>query len=145
MPLNSLSVGRDCTVQVFDPNAGGVVTLKNITAFEAKPTTIQLKSKGLNGIVIHATEPDGWSGSFMIDRNGANVDRLFALLEANYYNGINIQSQTITETIQEADGTISQYQFIGVALTYSEAGQWTNGKQVSQKIDWNASQRILKA
>src|ERR1017187_6489503 len=116
MPLNSLSVGRDTTVQVFDLNAGGIVTLKNITAFEAKPTTIQLKSKGLNGIVVHPTEPDGWSGSFMIDRNGANVDRLFALLEQNYYAGINILSQTITQTIQESDQSISQYQFIGVAL-----------------------------
>lgn len=143
MPLNNLSVGRDCTVNLFDPNAGGVVTINNVTQFEAKPTTIQLKSKGLNGIVIHATEPDGWTGSFMVDRNGANVDRLFALLEQNYYAGINIVSQTITQTIQEADTSLSQYRFIGVALVYSEAGVWVNGKQVSQKIDWSASQRIL--
>lgn len=143
MPLNSLSVGRDCTVNVFDPTANGVVTIKNVTQFEAKPTNIQLKSKSLNGVVINATEPDGWAGSFMIDRVSANVDRLFALLETNYYAGINIQPQTITQTIQEADGTISQYRFIGVALNYSESGQWTNGKQVSQKIDWAASKRVL--
>lgn len=145
MPLNSLSVGRDTTVNLFDPNAGGVVTIKNITQFEAKPVNISLKSKGMNGIVIQATEPDGWTGSFAIDRYGANVDRLFALLENNYYSGLNIQSQTITQTIQEADGTISQYRYIGVALVYTEAGQWANGKQVSQKVDWHASKRVLVA
>ena len=143
MPLNQMSVGRDVTVQVFDPNAGGVVSIKNITMFDAKPSTIQIKSKGIDGIVRHATEPDGWSGSFDVDRYGPNVDRLFALLESNYYAGVNIQSQTITQTIQEADGSVSQYRFTGVALVYSDAGSWSNGKQVTQKITWNASQRIL--
>lgn len=145
MPLNSLSVGRDCTVNVFDPNAGGIVTIANITQFDAKPVVVQLKSKGLNGIVVHAVEPDGWAGSLMVDRNGPNIDRWFALLEANYYAGINIQSQTITQTMQEASGLISQYRFIGVAFTYSDAGVWVNGKQVSQSLNWNASQRILVA
>ena len=141
MPLSSLSVGRDTTLQIYDPNAGGIVTLTKITEFESKPDTVKLKSKGLDGIVIHAVEPDGWSGTITVDRMDPNVDRLFGLLESNYYAGINIQNQTITQTVKEADGTYTQYIYAGVALNLDDAGMWSNGKQVTQKLSWCSSKR----
>jgi hypothetical protein len=142
MPISRLNVGRDNTIDLFDPNTGGIVSFGVITSFDAKQDTTDLKSKGMDGITRHGTEYDGWSGSIGIDRANANVDAFFAALEAAYFSGQNINSQTITQTIQEANGGVSQYRYIGVALKLDDAGNWQNGKFLGQKISWRASRRI---
>ncbi len=142
MPISGLSVGRDVTLDVFDPNTGGIVSFAVITSFDTKQDTTDLKAKGLDGTVRHGTEYDGWSGSIMLDRQNAIADAFFAFLEAMYYSGQNIQAQSITQTIQEADGSVTQWSFIGLALKLDDAGNWQNGKFVSQKISWRASRRL---
>ena len=142
MPLSRLSVGRDCTIDLTDPNTGGIVSLAVVTSFDAKMDGTQLKSKALDGVVRHATEYDGWSGSINLDRKNPNLDAFFAVLEGLYYSGQNVAPQTITQTVQESDGSISQYRYTGVALDYQDAGNWQNGKFVAQKLSWRASRRI---
>ena len=61
MPLNSLSVGRDTTIVLNDPNSGGVPNILYVTTFDTKQDNTRLKSKGLDGTVRHAVEPEGWS------------------------------------------------------------------------------------
>lgn len=141
MPLNNLSVGRDCTIDVFDPQSGGVVALPIVTSFDAKEDHIKLKSNALNGQLQHAVQPDGWSGKIMMDRAGPQVDILFSILETAYYSGQNVRPQIITQTIKENDGTITQWRFSGVALAYDDAGNWSNGKFISQSISWAATTR----
>lgn len=142
MPLNNLSVGRDTTIVLNDPNSGGVPNILYVTSYEAKQDHIKLKSSALDGVVRHGVIPDGWSGRIMLDRGNQNVDRLFGVLENAYYNGINILAQTITQTIDEADGTITQWQYQGCAISYDEPGAWQNGKFISQTVGWCASKRI---
>lgn len=142
MPLNGLSSGRDTTIVLSDPNSGGVPAIAYVTTFDTKQDHTKLKSKGLDGTVRHAVEPEGWSGKIALDRGNNNVDDLFSILEAAYYNGANVLPQTITQTTQEADGTISQWQYTGCAIAYDEAGSWQNGKFISQSVSWCASKRI---
>jgi hypothetical protein len=141
MPLNSLSVGRDTTIVLNDPNSGGVPNILYVTAFDARPDHSKLKSNGLDGTVRHAVEPQGWSGKIMLDRGNQNLDILFDILETAYYSGTNIVAQTITQTIQEADGTVTQWQYLGCAISYDEHGSWQNGKFISQSIGWCSSKR----
>ncbi|MGH6821936.1 MAG: hypothetical protein ACREC4_00340 [Methylocella sp.] len=141
MPLNNFSVGRDCTIDVFDPQSGGVIALAIVTSFDAKQDQTRLKSKGLDGLLRHGVEPDGWSGKITLERRGQQVDALFQILENAYYLGQNVQAQTITQTIQENDGSITQWRYSGVALSYDDAGMWSNGKFISQTIGWFATKR----
>jgi len=141
MPLNSINVGRDTTIVMNDPTSGGVPAIAYVTSFDTKQDHTRLKSKGLDGTVRNAVEPEGWSGKIMLDRANPNLDRLFAILENAYYAGLNVQPQTITQTIQESDGTISQWQFVGCAIAYDEAGSWSNGKFISQSVSWCAAKR----
>jgi hypothetical protein len=143
MPLNSLSVGRDTTIVLNDPNSGGVPAVAHVTSFDTKQDHTKLKSKGLDGVVRHAVEPDGWSGKIALDRANPNLDKLFAILETAYYAGTNVLPQTITQTIQEDDGTVTQWQYTGCAIGYDEAGAWQNGKFISQSVSWCASKRTL--
>jgi hypothetical protein len=142
MPLNSINVGRDTTIVISDPTSGGNPAIAYVLSFDTKQDHTRLKSKGLDGTVRNAVEPEGWSGKIMLDRANQNLDVLFTILENAYYSGTNILPQTITQTIQESDGTISQWQFVGCAISYDEAGDWQNGKFISQSIGWCAAKRI---
>lgn len=143
MPVNNFSTGRDVTLVVSTPT--GPMDLTGITNFTKKQMNTKLKSKGLDGIPRHGTIPDGWGGSLRFDRLSPNLDRFFALQEAGYYAGQNLQSGTILETISEADGSLSQYRYVGVVVTFDDAGDASADKKVEQTVSWEAETRLLVA
>lgn len=142
MPIGRLSVGRDNQIDIFFPILGGSAPISVITKFDAKPETTELKSKGMDGIVRHGVEPDGWQISIELDRANDTLDTLFALIEDAYYRGVNIDNATVIQTVQEADGSVSQYRYTDVAFKFDDAGSWSNGKHVSQKLTGRGSRRI---
>jgi len=139
MPVNGFSVGRDVTLTIVGPS--GPLNFSLITGFTAKPEQSEKKVKGLDGITRHARFPDGWTGSFDIERQDSTVDDYFAALEANYYAGINEQPCTITETISEVSGAVTQFRFLNVLLKLDDAGDWSGDNTVKQKLSFMASQR----
>jgi hypothetical protein len=140
MPLNGFTIGRDLSVNIQTPN--GALPLSLITKFTAKPDITDVKVKGLDGRTRHLTFPDGWSGSFEVERQDSTLDDFFASQEANYYAGFDLTGSTITETITEASGVVSQYQFVGVIFKLDDAGDWEGDKTVKQKLSFVAEQRI---
>ncbi len=143
MPVNSFTVGRDLTLTIVTTT--GPLNLSLITSFKSKQDTTDQKIKGLDGVTRHVIFPDGWSGSFMLDRQNQIVDEYFAQLEANYYSGINNLPSTITETITEVDGSLSQYQYLQVLLRLDDAGEFRGDQTVKQSISFLASQRVQVA
>lgn len=140
MPVNGFTIGRDVAVDINMPQ--GPVRFSNVTGFEAKPMQSGIESKGLDGTDRFGTIPGGWQGSIDIDRANANVDIVFDQLEVLYYSGQNVPAGSITETITEPDGSITQWRYIGVAWTYEEHGSFQGDQKVSQKASWKASRRI---
>jgi hypothetical protein len=140
MPINGFSAGRDIAVNIQTPT--GPLELSLVTKFTSKPENTDVKVKGMDGRTRNLRFPNGWSGSFEIERQDSTVDDYFALDEASYYAGVNIQSSTITETITDPDGSVSQYQFVGVMFKLDDAGSWEGDKTVKQKISFVAEQRI---
>ena len=140
MPQNSFSVGRDVSLSVTGPS--GPIVMSLVTAFEAKPDIIDKKVKGLDGITRHVRFPDGWQGHFEIERQDATLDDYWATLEANYYAGLNELPVTITETITEVSGAISQYMFQQVLLKLVEAGSWKGDETVKQRVEFVAARRV---
>ena len=139
MPLNTFSTGRDVTLTVVTPS--GPISFNLITGFHSSPVTGQVKVKGIDGITRHALFPDGWTGGFDIERSDSTVDDYFAQLEDNYYQGQNIGSSTITETITEPNGAVTQYRYLQVLLQLDDAGSWMGDQTVKQKISFMASRR----
>lgn len=143
MPVNGYSVGRDIALDMIGPN--GPVTFNKITSFKAKQDTSDVRVKRLDGITDHLIFPDGWSGSFEIERQDSGVDDLFAQLEAGFYAGLNQISYRLTETITEVAGNVSQYRYEGVILKYDDAGDWKGDSSVKQSVSFMASRRIKVA
>lgn len=136
-----MSLGKDVSADVILPN-GQHLNLGNITGFDAKPISKDLSSSGIDGTPRFAVVPEGWQISFDVDRAGPNVDNWWAAHEASYYSGNVIQNVTILETIDEPDGSISQWRFIGCALKLDDAGNYKSDQFVKMKVSGKASFRV---
>ena len=144
MPISTgqgtLNIGKDVKVDLVLSN-GQHLILAAITSFDAKPKIVNLDSKGLDGINRHGKLPGGWSLRMEYDRSDRSVDDWWADLEAAYYAGVTINSATVMETIQEADGSISQWRYEGVALGLDDPGTWRSDQFVKGHLSGEASFR----
>lgn len=140
MPQNGLSVGKDQVLDVVTPS--GPLRLGLLTNFTKQQDTTEQRIKGKDGISRHLRFFDGWSGTFEIERQDSLVENYFVQLEANYYAGLSEGPVTITETITEPDGSLSQYRYVGVVLKLSNAGGWSGDATVKQSLSWMASRCV---
>jgi hypothetical protein len=137
MPVNGFSVGKDVSFTVT--TATGNLSVVGLTSFSAKPMFTDIKSKRLDGMTYFGEIPDGWNGTFKLDRTSPAVDTFFAALEAAYYAGTNTPAGTIQEVILEADGTTTTWQYTGVVLKLEDSGDWKGGARVEQTFAFNAT------
>lgn len=140
MPVNGFTVGRDVSVAVQCPS--GPLILNLITKFSRKPDNTVRKIKGLDGITRPLIFPDGWSGSVEIERQDSTADDFIAAWEAGYYAGADRAPSTITETITEASGAVTQWQYVGVFFQMETAGEAAGDESMKIVMTWMAEQRI---
>lgn len=140
MPVNGFTVGRDVTLTIV--TSSGVLNLSLITGFQSKQEIVEEKIKGLDGVTRYLRFFDAWSGTFSFDRQDSTLDDYFSQLEANYYAGLSEQPTSITETILEVSGAVSQYRYVGVLLKYDDAGEYRGDQSVKQSLSFTASRRI---
>lgn len=140
MPQNGYSIGRDITLNVV--TATGVLPLSGITSFKSKQETTDEKVKQIDGVVDNLRFFEGWTGTFMVERKDATLDQYFCQIEADYYSGIQEGEVTITETITEQNGAISQYRYRRVLLKFDDAGEWAGDKSVKRTMSFIASRKL---
>lgn len=140
MPLNGYNIGRDVSLDFVASD--GPKRFSKITGFTSKQETTDQKVKGLDGIVTNLRFFEGWGGSFDIERQNAVVDKYFAQLEANYFQGLNEKPATITETIAEPDGSLSTFRYEGVMAKLADAGDKKSDQTVKMRIEFMATRRI---
>lgn len=141
MPVSGFTVGRDVSLDIVSKKKG-ILRFPIRTGFSRKQESVELKSKGLDGVIRFGTIPDGWSGNFDLDRASSELDDYIASEEADYYAGRNSDEISFTETITEPNGALTQYRYTGVCMKYSSAGDLAGDQKVTQKVDWMASKRI---
>jgi hypothetical protein len=145
MPMNSQTVGRDVSLDLFTSKGILAISASAITKFDTTPVTTNTTSKGLDGVTRYGVFPDGWKGSIEVDRMNGNLDAYWAQIESDFYNGANTLPGTITETIQEPDGSISQFRYTGVMFDFKDAGTKVANQLVKQKLDFMAARRLKVA
>lgn len=141
MPMNGFSVGRDISLNLIGYD-GAIHSFGLQTHFDARMMTNKVAIKGLDGVVRYLEIPDGWDGTFTYVKQDDQLDAYFASLEAAYYAGANVPASSITETIENPDGSYSQYRFTGVMMRLDDAGAWAGDRDVTLKVSWCASRRI---
>jgi hypothetical protein len=143
MPANGFNVGSDVAIDIN--TSRGTLRQAIRTGFSAKQITKDLESEGADGVNRYAYLPAGWEGTLDFDRGSSVLDDYFAQKEADYYGGLTNDTVTITETISEVNGALSQYRYTGVCLKFEDAGEKGGQKTVKQKVGWKASRRIKVA
>lgn len=143
MPNNSFSVGRDVSLDIVGPT--GPLRFSLITDFNSRQEAKTQMVKGLDGISRPVRFFDGWTGGFDLERQDSTVDDYFAQLEANYYAGLNEASVSITETITEVSGAVTQYRYLGTLLKLDDAGNKSGDATIKQKLSFMASRRVKVA
>lgn len=139
MPLDGYSLGRDVA---FDVNtATGVLRLAKVIKFTKKPNITSQKITLLTGVVDELQWPGGWTGTIQFQRDGSTADDWQAQWEDDYYNGVNRDPSTITETITEPSGKTSVYRYENVQLHLSNAGDASGDKTIEQEFAWTARRR----
>lgn len=142
MPAQEFNIGSDWTIDIFDPLQGGVQTFQLITGFSKRQTTNRITSRGLDGVRRDYDIPDGWEGTVTFDRGSSALDDYFARREQAHYDGTVIPPCSITETIREVGGGITQWRYTNVTLTMSQGGEARGDAKVEQTVDYVASRRI---
>lgn len=140
MPAQEFNIGRDVTLDIIDP-VQGVLRFKLMTSFKGTPKYKDLESGALDGVPRFASIPAGHETVFEFDRADSRADDYFCAQEENYFNGVAIQNASITETVREVNGSISQYRYSGVALSLTESGPWKGDTLVGQAIRGMASRK----
>lgn len=140
MPANGFNIGKDVTLDIVTPT--GMLRPRIKTGFQSKQETHSIQVMGLDGVNRFDELPAGWSGTFDLDRGDSTVDDFFAQRETDYYNGASTPNITITETISEVSGAVSQYRYTGVILKLEDAGNKQGDKQIAMKIGFKAAKRL---
>lgn len=141
MPANNRNTGRDISIDLA--TATGPLPLPpTVISIDFKPKYKTLDSTPINGDPMETDIPVGWDGMIEFERTGPAFDAYFAALEAAYFNGQNLQPGTITETILEPSGGISQYRYTGVTLRLDDPGSWKGDALVNVKVHAFAGRRI---
>lgn len=140
MPLNGLTSGIDNKLTFRDTS--GILRFVQIESFTSKEDARTDKVIGMDGNVRHPKFHQGWSGSFVVDRTSNVMDNYIAFQEASYNLGLDQLPVTITQTISESDGSVSQYQYINCVLTMDNAGNYSGSEIVKQNFMFESSGRL---
>src|SRR5581483_12293473 len=122
MPTQDFNVGSDATLDIIDP-VQGLQRFRIVTSFEHDPIYKNLESIGIDGANRFAEIPAGHKLTFELDRADGSVDAYFCNVEQNYYNGSTLANVSITKTVRERNGSVSQYRFKGVAMKLAKGGK----------------------
>jgi hypothetical protein len=120
---------------------GGRIDLSHVTAFESRQLTHSIRVNRLDGTLLGTELPQGWEGSFELDRGSSSADDFIAAAEQQYFDGDGVGTGTMYQYVSESDGSTSTYQYDSVVFRLANAGIWKGDHSVRQKLEFFASRR----
>lgn len=139
--LDGLTSGISHTLVLTDID--GLKSFTNLESFSANENADVQDHTDISGITRHPKLHQGWHGSFTYQRGSNALDAYFANQERNYYQGGDQTNITITESIKELDGTISQFQFTECVLSLTDGGTYSGTTIVKQTVAFKARRKLL--
>lgn len=141
--LDGLTSGQSTKIVFTSPD--GVQKFAILESFTAKPDSPTLKEIAIDGTTRHPHLPQGWSGTCVFQRGNHFLDDYIAAQETNYYLGGDQINLTITQSISELDGSVTQWQFTGVVPTLEDGGNYSGTEIVKQTMSFMGARRFKLA
>jgi len=140
--MASFNLGHDIKLDVVDSQTNRVIaSFGDFTHFSSEPITKSITHEPVSGEPEFDEVEHGWKGTLEYDRTSNEIDAFFANKEEAYFSNGARYPVTITETVYEKDGNVSQYRYTKVALKLDSAGSWKAADKVAQKVSFMASRR----
>lgn len=138
--LDGLTSGISHTLVLTDLD--GLKKFTNLESFSANENADVQDHTDIGGITRHPKLHQGWHGTFVYQRGSNDLDMYFANQERNYYQGGDQINITIKETINELNGTISEFQFTECVLSLTDGGTYSGTTIVKQTVAFKARRKI---
>ena len=138
---NGYSIGQDNSIVLIDSVQGKIV-FPIVTDFDVRETSKTVSVQPMSGPELRDELPQGWEGSFGVDRASTSVDDYFTTRAATYFATNTLSVVTMYQYITEVNGSTSCWECTGCTLKLSDGGKFAGPETVKVKISWYASRRV---
>jgi hypothetical protein len=142
MPVNGMNVGVDYTITYFESVSGGLINLGDVQDVKIAAMKHDIKSAPYNQVPRFGFVPDGYKIDFTITRNGSVLEDLMVAFSASFNAGNVNGAGYLNETINNADGSISRYQYTNFVVFLTNHGDISREKTVSLTLEGMASDKV---
>jgi hypothetical protein len=140
--VNLMNVGADYVFAFYNPNTGTLLELGDVQNVTVTAQKHDIKSMPYNNVPRYGYVPDGFRISFTITRSTSTLEDFMVAYDAAFNAGQVIPAGYLNETINNADGTVSKYQYVNMVVFLTDHGDVSREKVVTQKFEGMASEKI---
>jgi hypothetical protein len=139
--VGGYNVGKDCTINLVVVGTGQSFTMPETTElnFDAKTTTKTILP--VNGNPQHCVFMEGYTGTMSGERKNRDMDDLWQLLEACYFNATPVPPMYYHVTVRETDGSVTDVIYTDVQLEAFKTGALKGNDTISWSVGILASRR----
>jgi hypothetical protein len=142
MPVNGMNIGADYSITYYESVSGGLINLGDVQDVKIAALKHDIKSSPYNQLPRYGYIDDGFKIDFTITRNSSTLEDLAVLNSANLNAGLVQGAGYLNETINNADGSVSRYQYTNFVVFLTDHGDISREKTVSIKLEGMASAKV---
>ena len=138
---NGYSIGQDNSIVLID-SVQGRITFPIVTDFDVRETSKTVSVQPMSGPELRDELPQGWEGSFGVDRASTAVDDYFTTRASTYFATNTLSVVTMYQYVTETNGSTSCWECTGCTFKLADGGKFAGPETVKVKISWYASRRV---
>lgn len=142
MAENGMSVGRDYTLAFYDADTNSIIDLGDVQNVKITAAKHTIKSQPYNNIPRFGYIPDGYAITFTITRTGPELENFQLAANTRFNQGNSSRAGYLNETVTEADGTVSRYQYLGFVFWVGDIGEITREAPVKMSAEGMAGDKV---
>jgi len=142
LPVNGMNVGVDYSITYYDSVSGGLINLGDVQDVKISALKHDIKSAPYNQVPRYGYIPDGFKVDFTITRNGSILEDLMVAFSASFNAGNVSGAGYLNETIINADGSVSRYQYTNFVVFLTDHGHISREKTVTITLEGMASDKL---
>jgi hypothetical protein len=142
MPNNAGNIGADYSITYYDSPSGSLINLGDVQTIKITAMKHDIKSSPYNNYPKYDFIDDGFKIDFTMVRNSSTLEDLAVLRSANLQAGQVMGAGYLNETINNADGSVSRYQYINFVAFLTDHGDISREKIVTLTMEGMASAKV---
>jgi len=142
MPVNAMSVGVDYSFSWFRGDTGALVDLGDVQSIRITAQKHDIKTMPYNDVPRYGYVPDGYRIEFVITRGNATLEDYIVDYSAAFNASEILLPGFLNESIHNADGTTSRYQYTNCVMYLVDHGDISREKTVPIRLEGLSSDKV---